>query len=549
MGNLKLKGKGIKGGNTSDEKVDEAPAPVKTDEPAPTSGTTTGQKENEDLPKKRKLAEYLLSQDLNVFKKHLPEVRNLSDEKFYELFEGNTEYNYNVKDEKGFRQLAQKFEDNKDLIYECYDKEENYYKYALQIWKPNIIQGLKEAENDQKKNEILKRYKIDMSSWDEAFKEAFQIMINTPPIKSLAERMVNYIETDYGEFDELIKNCDKCKKNVKKDTNTYCNKVLDVNLETSMSRIINEFVPGFLQQMWSGVENIPGDIKKAEENHAIKQILNKSSGYMPKSQKKKLIKSVRQIYKERNKDITIFGFNEEYKKLSILSKQFNLEDKKYAFTQGTIHFQKMGFGEKANAALSNKAVKHAILGLSLANLTYSVMHLTKTFMEHKALSEQFKFRLNEIRQRFTRHQSEVKVITEETDIDQAIQLTVECGRKFQQDLDDAEELVSEITDAMNGVKTEKNKTIINMIASAGGTLLGLFGSAVTKGDDRIEYGSTSLANVLSFAINAADIKKQNEILKEYKKTLEDVIKLKNEILDEIDKLRKKFQELKSGHFS
>ena len=547
MGNLKLKGKGIKEGNTSNEKIDEAPAPVKTAEPE-LSGTTTGQSENDDLPKKRKLAEYLLSQDLSMFKKHLPDVRNLSDEKFYELFEGNTEFNYNVKDEKGFRQLAQKFEDNKDLIYECYEKED-YYKYALQIWKPNILQGLKEAEGDQKKNEILNRFKIDISSWDEAFKEAFNIMINTTPIKSLSERMVNYIETDYGDFDELIKNCDKCEKNIKKDTKTHCNKVLDVNLETSMSRIINEFVPGFLRQIWGSVEKFPENLKKAEENDAIKQILKVNSNYLPKSQKKRLIKSVRKIYSERNKDTTIFGFNEEYKKLNTLSKNFNKEDKLFAFAHGTINFKEMGFKEKANVVFSDKAVKHAVLGLSVANLTYSVMHLTKTFMEHNNLKEQFKFRLNEIRQRFTRHQSEVKVITEETDIDEAIKLTIECGKKFQKDLDDAEELISEITDAMNGIKTEKNKTILNMIGSAGGVLIGLFGAAVTKGDDRIEYGSASLADVLAFAANAADIKKQNEILKEYKKTMDEALKLKNEILNEIEKLRNKFMELKSGHFS
>ena len=547
MGNLKLKMKGTKGGNTTNEKIDEDPAPVKTDEPG--IGTTKGEPENNDLPKKRKLSEYLLSQDLNIFKRHLPEVKNLDDEKFNQLFEGNAEYNYNVKDEKGFRQLAQKFEDNKDLLYECYGNE-GYFKYALQIWKPNILQGLKEAEGDQKKNEILNKYKIDISSWDPTFREAFNIMINTTPIKSLAERMVNYMEADYGDFDELIKNCDKCKKNINKDTNTHCNKVLSVNLDSSMSRILNDFVPGFLKQIAGNLEKIPGDIKKAEENAAIKQILNTSSGQIPKRFKKQLINGVKKIYKEKNKDSTIFSFNEEYKKLRELSKQFNKEDDMYyAFGHGKIYFKEMGFKDKANVAFGNKIVKHAVLGLSLANLTYSVMHLTKTFMDHKAFQEQFKFRLNEIRQRFVRHQGEVKVITEETDIDQAVKLVIECGKKFQQDLDDAEELISEITDAMNGVKTEKNKTIMNMIGSGGGFLIGLFGAAVTKGEDRLEYSSASLADVLAFAANAADIKKQNEIMEEYKKTLQNVVNLKNEIINEIDKLRNKFNELKAGHYS
>lgn len=545
MGNLNLKGKfkGTNANNNIDEKKDQDPAPTKTEEPGPEKVATPTP--DFDLPKKRKLAEYLLSNDLNIFKKHLQEVRNLNDEKFSELFDGNTEYFYNVADEKGFRQLAQKFEDNNDLIYEAYDKE-NCFKYALQIWRPNILQGLKEAEGEEKKMEILKKYKIDVTVWDPAFREAFNIMMSAAPFKTMAERMQNYIQADYGNFDELIKNVDKCKKNIGKDKGSHCNKTLSANLDTSMTKIIDTFVPNFISQLATGLDSMPDVIKKAEERDAIKQILKTP---MTKSRKKKLIENVKKIYKERNKDTTFLGVNEEYKKLKELSTSFNKEDDKYAFTQGKIYFKKMGIKDKAGAVFGNKLIKHAVLGLSMANLTYSVMHLSKTFMNHKAFQEQFQFKLSEINQRFIKHQNEVKVITDETDIDKAVELTIECGKKFQQDLDDVEELISDITDAMNGVKTEKNKTIINMIGSGGAFFIGLFGTAVTKGEDRLEYATASFADVFAFAVNVADLNEQKKIIMKYQETMKAALNLKNEIITEINKLRQKFYDLTHQHHS
>ena len=92
-----------------------------------------------DLSQKRKLAEYLISSDYNIFKRHLSEVQNLNDEQFNELFEGNTDYKkFNVQNQKNFNQLVAKFDDNKDLIMKWYNKED-YYIFILEIWKPNIF--------------------------------------------------------------------------------------------------------------------------------------------------------------------------------------------------------------------------------------------------------------------------------------------------------------------------------------------------------------------------------------------------------------------------
>lgn len=62
---------------------------------------------------------------------------------------------------------------------------------------------------------------------------------------------------------------------------------------------------------------------------------------------------------------------------------------------------------------------------------------------------------------------------------------------FSEDLSEVEEIVSNINDAMNDVKNEKNKTYLNMVVSIGGTAISVFGAGVTKGDDQFEYASAS----------------------------------------------------------
>ena len=69
---------------------------------------------------------------IKIFKRHLDEVMNLKNEDFYELFEGNTEFSYNTQNKREFKQLAQKFDDNKDLTIEYYNKTE-YYEAVLSI--------------------------------------------------------------------------------------------------------------------------------------------------------------------------------------------------------------------------------------------------------------------------------------------------------------------------------------------------------------------------------------------------------------------------------
>ena len=556
--------------NSLNEKLnDEDEAPVPTIEDLEANHMTIGFSKYHDVAQKRKLAEYLLSNDINRFKRYLEEVKKLDDEELYELFEGNTEYNYNTSSKKEFRQLAQKFDDNHDLIIEFYNFEE-YYEWISEIWRPNILQKLKDAADEKEQKAILVRYKIDTSKWDDKFRDTLQIIMDTKPLKTLAERMKNYIKADYGNFDDLIKSVNHCKKKVDKEEKSHCNKVLTANLETTMNRILKEFVPHFVKQFVGEGENIFKETKKKEEDKAINDILN--AGLSPEKEKK-LIDEVKKIYESKEKkeddkkcnkgdekDVfsSLFEFNKEYEELEKLGNKFNsennnkktfniLEDEEEEEEKEEIKFSKLGIKDKAEVLFSNKMVKHAILGLSLANVSYSVLHLAKTFMEYNRYSERFTERLNDIKIKFRKHQNDVTLIDE--DVDKAIEQIIKCGQNFQSDLDEVEELISEIKDAINGVKNQRNTSILNIIASTGGLFIGIFAAANTKGTDRLEYAGASLADFLSLVANGVDIAYQNKLLTEFTGHMEEAKKLKQEITEEIDKLRVKYSELSSKHFS
>jgi hypothetical protein len=555
MGCLCPKNANSKNPNLND-KLNEEPEPT-DQEDLEANHITIGLSKYQDIDQKRKFVVFLLSSDLNVFKKHLEEVRQLSDNEFNELFEGNTDFNFSVNNIKQFRQLVQKFEDNKELLEQFYNKEE-YYGYVLQIWKKNILQKLKEANDKKEKDQILIDNKIDTSKWDDEFKNDFQSIINTKPIKELAERMKNYIEADYGNFDELIKTVNKCKNRVKKTEKNHCNLIFGANLNTSMNRVLKEFVPKFLKDITNEIENIPFLFKKKEKEKAIDEVKSKM---LSSTEEKELIDEIKKIYEksetEKN-DLGFFDVNKEFEQLNNLSHKFNEEHPDDEFDElfdlgnestenNGLKFEGLKFEEKANAVFSNKMIKHAILGISLANSTYSVLHCANTLMNYKLFSQEFRERLDSIKNNFEKHQSNVKLIPD--DIDEAIQQVIKCGQDFNQDLEDIEELINDINNAINGVKTERNSSILNLIGSSGGLIIGIFGLAVTKGDDRVEYATASLADVLAIVANSTDIVFQSKLLKEYAEFLNEAKKTKEKIIEEIDKLRKKFKELKVKHFS
>ena len=282
------------------EDEEEAPAPgsitLTNVEDLEKNNITVGFSKYNDLPKKRKLADYLIENDYNIFKRHLNEMRELGDEEFYELFEGNTKYNYS---KENIKVLAQKFEDNKELTLQWYN-EEKYYEFVLEIWKPNILQSLKKLGSEEEQNNLLKKKKIDPSKWDDNFRNYFEVIISTRPIKTLAERMKNYLLEDYGDFDELIKCVRVCKKNIKNSEKNTCNEILGVNLETAENKIISEIIPSFMNQLKEGFTNIESDFKKKEEEKAINQILNAG---LSKNQEKDLIEEIQKIYeKDENKE-------------------------------------------------------------------------------------------------------------------------------------------------------------------------------------------------------------------------------------------------------
>ena len=89
---------------------------------------------NED--KARYLVDYLLEDDIPVFKKLRKEIRAMDSHSFINLFQGvrfkNPQnangFEYKVKNKKSFQELLEKF-DNFYNIIESWYLDESYYKY------------------------------------------------------------------------------------------------------------------------------------------------------------------------------------------------------------------------------------------------------------------------------------------------------------------------------------------------------------------------------------------------------------------------------------
>ena len=307
-------------------------------------------------------------------------------------------------------------------------------------------------------------------------------------------------------------------------------------------------VPKYLENLKKELPNLYKDIKKKEEENAIRDILN--SG-LTKENEKKLINKVKKIYEKKEFDPLKFDFNKESNKLKELSDKFNQEnyETNVFASKYELNFMGTDLSEKAEVVFSNKIVKDAILGLSMANLTYSVSHVSQSLSNYNQFTEQFRNRIDIIRKNFNKHQSEVKIIEDEEDVDILLEQIIEIGKKFNQDLSDVKDLIKDIKDAKNNVVTERNKSIFNLAISGGGIVVNVVAMNVTKGEDRIDFAKSSAAQVLSFISNCVDIHTQNKMLDQFGDYLQKAEDLRKQITNEIDKLRTKFSGLSGKHYN
>jgi hypothetical protein len=388
------------------------------------------------------------------------------------------------------------------------------------------------GKSDEEQDNILKRFEIDINKWDPAFRKYFKSVVSQSLSKEqIAKRLKNYIEANYGAFDELIKANERCKKNVKEKEDSICGRYLKQNLDQNMYNALKIIFPLFLKKYKDDYDNISSDFKKGQEDAAIKKMIE--SG-MSKTQSNKILEEIMKKYEEEK-------YTGTYEIKTELEKVKNLK-----FCKGKL--DELGFLDKADIALRNKMIKHAFLGISIINLSYGVLHLAQTFLNYDKLKAEIRDKLNTIRVSFEQHKSQVKLIP--NDPDEAAEYIKKLNLYFNNDLEEVEKLIEDIQNAINNVKTERNKSIFQTFFSVFSTGVDIGAAFITKDtSDKFEYATSSMFNVLSSIMNAADIAKSRKIIKEFEAMQKEAIKLRKDIEKEIEDLRKKFDNLKDAHFA
>ena len=164
-------------------------------------------------PQARNLVDYLLEEDIPVFKKLRPEIRDMDSHSFINLFRGirfkspkNADgFEYKVKNKKSFQELLEKFDNFYNIIDSWYT-DKKYYTYIKDLWLNYIsIKDLIE-KNENDREELLKSYDIDYKNWPENVKKEFIRIIRLDRNKKIfSEQRVEAIEEARNEFQNLLK--------------------------------------------------------------------------------------------------------------------------------------------------------------------------------------------------------------------------------------------------------------------------------------------------------------------------------------------------------
>ncbi len=167
----------------------------------------------------REATQLLLEEDIKVFRKFIPEINNLDSKSFKNMFYGNKNYTYKVKNGLQFNLLLDKFDNFRVLLEEWYEDRDNYC-YMKELWLKYIsLESLKDKTESEINNFLISK-NIDYPSWPQKIKRKFiQICSNTTntiimKFKHIFERLPEIIKKILGMIYSASEYCLQKGKNI-----------------------------------------------------------------------------------------------------------------------------------------------------------------------------------------------------------------------------------------------------------------------------------------------------------------------------------------------
>ena len=205
----------------------------------------------------RELADFILENDVKFYRKFRPEVKKLDSKSFKNMFSGNKNYNYNIRNKIHFNQLVTKFENFKFLLEEWYEDKDTYI-YIKQLWEKYIsIESLKDKKEEEIEN-FLTEKKIDYASWPQRIKDQFlNIIQNTKntiifTFKQSYQKLPNLMKSLLNNLYKFSEYCrekgNKLFSNLSKNQIFILAKYLfniDINNYPSFASLISQTVSSF----------------------------------------------------------------------------------------------------------------------------------------------------------------------------------------------------------------------------------------------------------------------------------------------------------------
>lgn len=347
--------------------------------------------ENEDYSfdeiRARKVVTSLLKKDAIIYRKLIPEIEKLDSEAFENLFSGEADYKYNIKNQNFLKKLLIKFDNFIYILYSWY-KEDKYYKYLEELWiKYPSIEDLRVLETEKEIADRLQSYSINYTYWPADIKESFKKYINQTEGTKVMD-LKKQLEDNYSQVSSIVAEL-KLLKNKFKETNEQ---LYEKNAENVALKVIST-VLGTLPMVGGFLANKAINDKKIR---VVNKLVNKKCFISPK-QNELFSKSILKTIKEKNLtgNYNFFDNKKRLHELNIKCKKGKLDN--------------INLGQKVRAIFKSKFICGLHAALSFINLGWSIYELTQTYKGFEEVKN-YKMRLEECKTLFEMHKNEIGLL-------------------------------------------------------------------------------------------------------------------------------------------